>query len=225
MFQEEAHHHKKREPQSFTTEALSPFAVSWKSVRIRQERMEVEAVLNKQREPSMSGSLRGARLLAKVSPRLVMHEQRENDDDRQWNAEQPKKCASSESHIQLLCQSVCLLTKRPSGSSEWDQQKSPASEEGRAGLYCRQVGVLCANTRADDDTEKWLRYRRSHEDAKARCPHPPQKYRTHECLLFKRKVGEPDKEIRKRALPRAAYSAAALVPLHGDFDRLITGSV
>src|SRR3954447_25975018 len=29
-------------------------------------------------------------------------EQRQQDDDRKWNAEQPKQCASSETHVVLL---------------------------------------------------------------------------------------------------------------------------
>jgi hypothetical protein len=32
----------------------------------------------------------------------MMPEQREQQDDRQWNAEQPKQCTSSESHDALL---------------------------------------------------------------------------------------------------------------------------
>lgn len=36
-----------------------------------------------------------------ASPRLVVHEKGENDDDRQWHAQQPQQCASSEAHDTL----------------------------------------------------------------------------------------------------------------------------
>jgi len=34
--------------------------------------------------------------------RLVVHEQRKDNDDRQWHAKKPEQCAASKSHDRLL---------------------------------------------------------------------------------------------------------------------------
>jgi hypothetical protein len=37
-----------------------------------------------------------------IASALVMHQQRDNDDDGQWNSDQPKKHTSTEAHGILL---------------------------------------------------------------------------------------------------------------------------
>jgi hypothetical protein len=56
----------------------------------------------KTRGPGSKRRRHTARLLDGRSRQLVVHENSQQKNNRQWNADQPKQCAFSKSHVSLL---------------------------------------------------------------------------------------------------------------------------
>lgn len=49
--------------------------------------------------------------------RLVVHENREKQNDRKWNPEQPEQCASTETHVSLHVLMTAWITRDEGQSS------------------------------------------------------------------------------------------------------------
>jgi hypothetical protein len=52
-----------------------------------------------------------------LETRLVVHEQRQKQNDREWNSEQPEQCASTETHVSLHVLMTAWITRDEAQSS------------------------------------------------------------------------------------------------------------